>query len=399
MKQFLTIFAILIVLSGVGVAAYFLFFAHTGPHLEVGNTSGSFNDALSHATVTQDTTDTVGSAGILVAPGLVQITKDPVASGLAIFNTTIPVSTGTASGTPASTPDIAVRYIDRASGNVYEYTVVGRSLSRIGNKTLPGIQKASWLNDGSVAFAQFLSNEHVQTYALPAVGTSGYFLQQDLSQASVIGSSTVFTLAEGANSSVGTIARADGSNARTLFNTSLTNLRVFSSGADYIAVPKAAKTLDGYAFVINAGGTFTPVLGPLKGLVVLPSPSGKQILYSYMDGTTLTTNVFDRVSGEVIELPLATMPEKCVWTANSAAIYCGVPIALSGSLPDDWYQGAVSFSDRIWNFDLQARTATLVLNPATVKADIDAVDLTVDPNAHALLFRNKKDSSLWVYNL
>ncbi len=392
MKQLLTILAVLIVLSGVGIAVYFLFFAHSAPHLEVGNGS-SFNNAVSNATTTttdQGTTVVKGSAGTLVAPGLVEISKDAVAAGVAVFNTN------------ASTSDIAVHYIDRASGNIYEYTVFGRSLARIGNKTLPGIQIASWLKDGSTAFAQFVTTvgeqEHINTYALPVSG-SGYFLQQDLAQATVFGSSTVFTLNNSGNSSVGTIARADGSNSHTLFTNPLTSLVVFPSGNDFIAVPKAANSLDGYAFAINSAGTFTPILGPLKGLTVLPSPSGKQLLFSYIDKGTVTMAVFDRTTGGVTKLPLATMAEKCAWSSDNNSLYCAIPTSLSGILPDNWYQGATSFTDRIWRIDLLSRNATLVLDPESAKVTVDAVNLTLDPNAHVLVFRNKIDSSLWAYNL
>lgn len=418
MKQFLTVFSILIVLSGVGVAVYFLFFAHDAPHLEVGNTQTSFSDAISQTqlpsatTTTVATTNVVGNAGTLVAPGLVQITKDPVAAGTAVFGVTIgtTVSTTTATTTSSTTApiqtaktDIAVHYIDRASGNVFEYTVFGRSLTRIGNKTLPGIQTASWLKDGSLAFGQFVSDtdsqEHVNTYALPSTGTGGYFLQSDLAQAMVVGSSTIFTLLSGVDSSVGTLAHADGTNPRTLFSTSLTQFKVFPSGSDYTAVTNAARTLDGYVFAINGSGTFTPIIGPLKGLTALPSPSGRYVLYTYVDGGSLSMNVLDRTSGGVTHLPLATLTEKCTWTADNLGLYCAIPTTVSGTIPDDWYQGVTSFKDRIWRVDLVTRTASLVFDPATAKLSVDAVNLTLDPTNHVLVFRNKIDSSLWAYDL
>jgi hypothetical protein len=89
-----------------------------------------------------------------------------------------------------------------------------------------------------------------------------------------------------------------------------------------------------------------------------------------------------------------------VW-ADEATVYCGVPTDMSnGNLPDDWYQGAVSFSDRIWRIDMTARVATLVVDPTTVaKTSIDAVSLTVDPLENVLVFMDKKTGSLWAYSL
>ena len=73
---------------------------------------------------------------------------------------------------------------------------------------------------------------------------------------------------------------------------------------------------------------------------------------------------------------------------------------MTGNLPDDWYQGATSFTDRIWRIDLTTRLATLVVDPSQAgNVNIDAVNLTIDPNSQVLVFRNKKDSSLWAYSL
>ncbi len=114
----------------------------------------------------------------------------------------------------------------------------------------------------------------------------------------------------------------------------------------------------------------------------------------------VVTNVLDMSVHAATVLPLATLAQKCAWTPDSRAVYCAVPSSLSGTLPDDWYQGAVSFSDRIWKIDLTTRVATLVVDPAQVaNTKIDAVALTLDSQADVLVFMNKIDGSLWSYDL
>ena len=77
-----------------------------------------------------------------------------------------------------------------------------------------------------------------------------------------------------------------------------------------------------------------------------------------------------------------------------------MPRSIEGTLPDDWYQGAVSFSDRIWRVSLDGRIAALIVDPKTVgDVDIDAVNLTIDARADVLVFTNKKDGSLWSYDI
>ena len=308
MKRNLIIAAMAIVLIGLLVGLYFLFFSPSA-HLTT-SPGGSFNNTGS-GTVNSTNTIEPGTgattAGTTVAPNLVEITTSPVSAGEVLFDippTQIPGSTqlsSTSASSTQSTPtfipgDVVVRYIDRESGNVYSYLALTRKLARISNKTLPGIQEASWLPDGSMAFVRFLTNtngsSHISTYALPFDGNGGYFLQQDLAQAIVTGSSTVFTLSVSTGSSVGTTAHADGTSPQTLFTSPLTSILMRGFGVGLTAVTKASAELDGYAFSLS-GGVFTPVLGPLKGLTVLPSPSGKILLYSYTDGSVFHMATFD----------------------------------------------------------------------------------------------------------
>lgn len=436
MKRVLVIVAGIIVILGIVAVIYFTYFAGSA-HLTVGNTGNAFGDATSGTSV--PTTDTTSTTGTVVGPNLVKIASGPVSAGEVAFDlppTPVVTTTSLASSTVTSTTttatstkttkttaiipvttttytpgDVVIRYIDRQNGNVYEYRSVARTLTRVSNKTLPGIQEASWLPDGSMAFVRFLTSsgnsEHIATYALPYNGNGGYFLQQDLNQVTTVGSSTVFTLMNGSGGSVGSLAHADGSGISTLFTSTLTSLvahAVNPSGgsgaaASVIASTRAASEIGGYAFTLT-GGKFIPLFGPLNGLTVLPSPSGKSLLYSYTDGTSFHMNIFDMTSGAVTALPLATLAEKCTWTMDGSSVYCAIPLSMTGNLPDDWYQGTISFNDRIWRIDLSSRLATLILDPTDIaKTDIDAVNLTLDPNSRVLVFRNKKDGSLWSYTL
>jgi hypothetical protein len=399
MKRALIIVATIIVLLGIGLGLYLIF--KPSAKLTVG--SGSAFGDTGAGTIANGGTGGNNSvqANIVttVGPNLVKITSGPVSAGEVAFDIP-PSSTSSTTFTPG---DIGVRYIDRESGNVYEYRALTRKLSRISNKTLPGIQEASWLPDGSVAFVRFLAQtggtSHINTFALPFDGNGGYFLQADLAQTIVTGSNSIFTLVTSPTNSVGVTANADGSNIKTLFSSPLTSIIARAAGASIITVTKAASEISGYAFALS-NGVFTPIIGPLRGLTILPSPSGKIILFSYTDGSALHMSTLNITDGSVVELPLATLAEKCAWVSDSSALYCAIPSSISGNLPDDWYQGTVSFSDKIWRIDLNSRLATLIVNPSnTGKTDIDAVNITIDPNSQVLVFRNKKDSSLWAYSL
>lgn len=428
-KRTLIIIASVIVLLGLAVGAYMLVFGDSAELTVTDNPFGDVGSGLADGEVLDEATSGAGTA---FTERLIRITDRPVAEGVVaitrVSTTTatapapeaVPLSLDTATGTVATnTPPVApvpaitetvtrdteVRFIDRASGNIYRYLAHERSLVRLSNKTLPGIQRASWLPDGSIAYAQFLSgegsNEYVATYVLPDDGEGGFFLEQNLAVAKAVDADTLFTLLSGTAGSVGSVSDANGTNGRTLFTSLLSSLAVYPSSGNYYGATRASVQLDGYAFQINAAnGGFTRILGPFRGLSILPSPAGDRVLYSYIDRGTLRLAVLDVESRSVTALPVATLAEKCVWVPGGDAVYCGIPTALGQGLPDTWYQGGVAFNDRLWKIDMESRLATLVIDPSeTADVRIDAFALAVDPQEDALFFTDKHSGALWAYDL
>ncbi len=410
MRRILIIIGGLLLLLAVGIALYFIFFRGSAIIVDQ-NPFGSAGDRDPGSLgPVIDTNVPTSGAGTVIAPRLLKIADGPVAKGTISLYT--PPKTITATSTGTSTPaqvvqvpeETEVRYIDRQSGNVYSFKVHERVVTRLSNKTLPGIIEATWARDGSRAFVRFLERdagggERVSTYILPSGGEGGFFLEQGLSQI-LVASTTAITLLSSDSGSVATLMNTDGTNSRTLFSSMLSRLRVGFLGTSYLAQTKATAHLDGYAFQVSSGGVFTRLLGPLRGLSTLPSPSGGGVLYSYVDRGRVYTQVLNVSDRTTVPLPLATLPEKCVWTLDSTAMYCAVPTALTGLLPDEWYQGARTFNDRVWRIDLATRVATLVFDPRQLgDVSIDAEALAVDVGDDVLVFMNRTDGSLWSYDL
>ncbi len=409
MQRTLIVGAGIVVIVGLAVGVYFLFFngsamlsvapspsptlpsAGEAPSTNAGNATGG------NANATQPTKR--GATG--AAPRLVEIDKGPVVPGVLASDVTVAAGVGS---TSVAAADVVVRYIARASGNVFAYQIGTGTTTRTSNRTVPGIERALFAPDGSRAYVEYLSGAEsaiVNTYALPADGGSGFFLPQNLADLAV-SSTSLLALASGANGSIATSERLDGTKPIQAFSTALSLLRVGFLGKNYFAFTKPSGALSGYAFGIDGAGNLYRVAGPRLGLVALPSPSGKRLLVSYIESGALRLELVDLVTRITLPLPVATIADKCVWAPSDAAIYCGVPVSPpSGFLyPDDWYQGAVHFSDRIWKIDVQGRYAQLVLDfTKATNGALDAEALAVDPTLRELVVVNKNDSSLWAYQL
>lgn len=391
------------VILALAALVYFYFF--TGPSVEVaqdGTTSFPVAGQTSSGTSGQGGAGgvpTISSPGTptVITNRLVQISAGPVVPGAAV--------TASKAGTGTSSPMVAaVTYVERQSGNVFSYRTDTHTITRINNKTLPGIQSATWLPNASLAFVRYLSGptfSTINTYALLATSSNGFFLPQNLADVAVSPTS-ILSLASGVNGSIASVSRIDGTNSAAVFSTPLTALRVaFMGKGQYLAFSKPSATLPGNAFLVDSLGRFSRIAGPLTGLVALPSPSGKWLLVSYTEGSSLRLQLVNVSTGAVLSLPIATIADKCVWANDETSVYCGVPMnPPSSSYPDDWYQGAVHFSDRIWNVHVADRYAQMVLDFSQAnRGPLDATSLAVDAAKTTLVFMNKNDDSLWSYSL
>jgi hypothetical protein len=399
MRRALLIIAILIVLVGIGAVAYLFLFANKSGVMVAPSGSVSLPSSGQGIDTTSSSTQSTSSAGpTAVSSRLTEITSGPVVPGVLALD--VPAADA------SSSPDTHVLYIERGSGNAYSYSEHAAQVTRTSNKTVPGLEQAFWLPNGSAAFVQYLSGTDfstVNTYALAADGSGGFFLPQDLAGIAV-SSTSVLALASGVNGSSASLYTTDGSKSHEAFTTPLSALAVaFAGKGQYLAYTKPAASLAGYAYLVDGNGVFAAVAGPLNGLVALPSPDGKWALVSYASAAgAMQTELVNIATHEAIPLPVATIADKCSWAADDSAVYCGIPQSPSAAYayPDDWYQGAVSFSDRIWKIDVAGRFAQLVLdfNKETGKT-LDAESLATDPAGRILTFVNKSDGSLWSYQL
>ena len=215
------------------------------------------------------------NAPVAVSARLVKISAGPVVPGVAVVNNK--AVSASSSRLLLGTGDVAVKYIERQSGNVYVYLTRAKTLTRTSNRTIPGIQSAAWLPDASLAFVRYLSGTDFSTinsYALPCKRFWRIFLSQNLSDIAV-SSTNILTLASGVSGSVASLMRTDGTRASEIFTTPLSSLRIAFAGKNqYLAFTKPAYALSGSAFLIDGTGRFSRVAGPSNGLVAKASPSG-----------------------------------------------------------------------------------------------------------------------------
>lgn len=357
----------------------------------------------------------------LVVPKLRQITSVPTA-GATIFTREIDNSTST---------ETVVRYVERATGHIYETVTDSLDNTRISNTTIPKTFDVEFLNNNDQLVYRYeddVREDRIKTYfatlnevrvsTSSATSTeyigefetetrlSGVFLDDDINQFDVSPSDTFFSLFT--NKDIG-IAKSLGYVYEAL-NTSDTDLVINSEisqanaewiNDQYIAfTTKPSYAYEGFSYIVNTEtNNMSRVLGPEYGLVTKYSPDLNYVLYSTDVGGRISTKIYDIDNSTDIFLDFNTLADKCVWSDDSVTVYCAVPRNTFGDFPDAWYLGLYSFNDSLVSYNIATGEGSVHLVDGEQNQTFDIVDIEVEEESNYLIFRNKKDLSLWSLDL
>ena len=301
-----------------------------------------------------------------------------------------------------------VRYVDRATGHIYDVNLTTLIKTKVSNQTLPKIYEAYFRPDGNVVLLRFLKDDSdtVENISLtltpPVMPTTLYTITSASLRGNIgavavgTGNTLIYTLKD--TSSIVSSA-FNGTGEKTLLASPFKDWRLAIAGSALLAYPKASATASGVVYTLGiSGGGLTKVLGPLSGLTAIPGPTGNRILYSYVENGEIRLFAKNLANKTETEILPTTLAEKCIWSVKKIGIvFCASPADEPEARDlDTWYRGLTHFSDRLWQFDTNQDIAQVLVEPeSTLNISIDAVDLKLSPNENYLVFINKIDLSLW----
>ncbi|NQV93050.1 hypothetical protein HQ403_00950 [Candidatus Kaiserbacteria bacterium] len=313
-------------------------------------------------------------------------------------------STPTAGGTVFNVDgNTIIRYVERATGHIFETTDKSAEQNRISNTTIPRVQDSVWSQNGSMVILQYLDeNEILKSFygnILKDTGTlEGWFLSNNISSIDVNSEGSIFYIQKVGNTASGIISNFDGTNAKSVFSSSINDWRPQWMGNLTTVTTNPSRDNLGFMYVLRSG-TYEKIIS-FEGMNTLSSPDGSHVLFSISNSNETNLFIYSRDNKEFAEVPFRTLAEKCTW-ADNIVIFCGSPhnSSIDGIIPDDWYKGSVSFSDDVWTYNTETQTAQLVYDIGEDGKQIDAVNLTIDHEKSTLLFMNKADLTLWALSL
>ncbi|MEK7662303.1 MAG: hypothetical protein AAB355_02290 [Patescibacteria group bacterium] len=308
-----------------------------------------------------------------------------------------------------------VRYVERATGHIYEIAANESAGKRITNTTIPRVGEAIFASGGDTVLLRYLNDNGttIETYSakIPQGGIEGseggelkgVFLPRGIGTISVSpDGKKIFYIEKFSNGSVGFVSGTQNENKTQIFNSYMTEwLPSWPEEKTIVLTTKPSRGIMGWSYGLTVA---TKKLGDLMaspGLASFMSPDGKFILFGSSADNALSLGIYNIKEKTTLFFDNRTLPEKCVWANGSAKIYCAVPRSLPDEpLPDSWYQGAISFSDRIWLIDPERGLGTIITDlERDTLGMVDAVRLSVSKNSEYLIFINKSDGSLWSIEL
>ena len=318
-----------------------------------------------------------------------------------------------------------VRWADRGRGNIYQVLENAPDTQILSNTLLPKIYQSVWSkNLTSFIGSLFNDDATVSTVYAALIPHASSTVATSSTQ-----NSTPFTL-KGKNipnnivayavspkgdriflfsvqngRGIGYIAPFDGGNIVQIFDTPVTQINVEWPEENTIAITtKGSTSYTGYLYFVDPKtGVWKKIVSGL-GLSAKVSHDARYALVSIpsSDGKNMYTAIYNVASKTRTDAIIQTIADKCTWgNFYKEIVYCGVPARYpQGNYPDDWYLGATSFDDKIWQVNAST-TEVHLISSITDQSDrlIDTINMSTDAKDNFLIFMNKTDLSLWSLDL
>ena len=417
-KKTFTIF-ILVLVALIAFFWWFLFFRTNTPAQTGTNATSTTNlfpfgtNGSPSGTTSQGGTSSTGSTTIDLStqgskarlPRLRQISFVPTA-GAVVYDATTTPSSGKATST------INIRYMERSTGHIYQTESQSSDVTRVSNVTLPKVHEALWNTDGSKLLIRYTKDgsDVIRTFfakissTSPETALEGFFLPDGIANISVQGDK-IFYLSETGASAQGILANIDGTKKVAVFNSTFGDWgEAWSTPSIVTLFPRPSGAVTGSAYTLDTTtGKYLKVAGDTLGITAITSTDGKYLLYSGANGqNSLGTAVVDIKNESSKNINISTLTDKCIWSKKQKEIvYCAVPQSIpAGIYPDDWYKGKTSFNDAIWQINVATGETTNLFTPELeTGVSMDIMNPSLDQNEHVILFTNKKDMTVWRYEL
>ncbi len=293
----------------------------------------------------------------------------------------------------------AIRYVERATGHIFQMDLDNSAISKVSNTTIPSIYEAIFDSKAMSVIYRYISGDKtISSYLATLGGSNGEFLQEDIIDLNTsVDKTKLFYLIKTSNGVTGFIRNyIDGKNTQVFTHSFSEWLSQFVSDKKIYLTTKPSYAVLGQFYSLNVqNGTISKLFGGVAGLTTLANNDGSIVLFGTSQAEGPKLGLFNPSTRAMDQLDVYGLPEKCVWGKDNVNIYCAVPKKIVGTqYPDVWYQGLVSFNDYFIKINSATKSVSTIENSSDSSA-VDATKLFMDKEEGTIFFTNKKDGTLW----
>ena len=298
----------------------------------------------------------------------------------------------------------ALRYVEKATGHVYQMYLDTKVIGKISNSTIPSVYETIFDGKASSIIYRYPSsdNKSITSFLASLGGKSSAFLSADILDISLSpDKSSFFSLIKNTKGVIGVTKSFDETKSNQVFTSSFSEwLPQWVTDQNIYLTTKPSYMVDGNIFSLNIkNGILSKIFGGIPGLTTLSNNDGTSILYGASLDKGPTLNIFNIKDHTSIDLGIYGLPEKCIWSNDNINIYCAIPNTIIGTqYPDYWYQGLISFDDRFVKVNTNTKEVVTLANSSN-ENPVDGIKLFLSKEENKLFFTNKKDYKLWSLDL
>jgi dipeptidyl aminopeptidase/acylaminoacyl peptidase len=296
-----------------------------------------------------------------------------------------------------------LRYMEKGTGHIYELDVDTGVSTRISNTTIPGAARAIWSPQGDRLIILTDTQGGPGTISLGTLATTTDGVLLSLSPLtddteniafSQDGTTLFYTRpASDGKTELSALALKTNTVKRAgvvPFSESTMLWDLWGSDEHYVYTRPAA----GYrGYLYRIGDRSLEKIDEGETLVAVRADRATMLINkSGQSGETSTRIDLGTNAGDFLSIPVVR--EKC---ASGSSVWCAASEEAGGSFPVPWYQGLVSYSDRIYRVDPETGAQASLELETYARMPIDVTDLSAGMEGR-LIFINKRDDTLWLAN-
>jgi hypothetical protein len=320
---------------------------------------------------------------------------------------TLPVKESTAETTkiePTTEIVPSLRYVERATGHIYQMYLDNKVTGKISNSTILSVYETIFNSKAnSMIYRYVASDDKTITSFITSLGGKSNFLNDNILQISLSpDKNKFFSLIKNKNGVLGTIKSFEETKTSQVFTSAFSEwLPQWVTEQSIYMTTKPSYLVDGSVFSLNiSNGTLTKLFGGVTGLTTLANKDSTNILYGASMDIGPRLNVFNIKNHTSIDLDKYGLPEKCIWSNDNINVYCAIPSRIVGNqYPDFWYQGLISFDDFFVKINTETKSVSTLANSVEEGTPVDGINLFLSKKEDKLFFINKKDYTLWSLDL